>query len=200
MNTYTHLLMTAALGEHLKQRRMAVCTRSVLLGSVLPDVPLILLTMGYIIYHRYIVPLPPGEHIFSNRYDQLYFANPFWIVSHSFLHAPFMIAMFALLGYYGLRSEKKWGGSLLWFAFGCGLHSLVDIFTHHNDGPLLLFPFNWTYRFITPISYWDSNHYGDIVGTLEHLLDLAILVFFAILWLRRLFSSKRRPVGEGPGL
>jgi hypothetical protein len=60
----------------------------------------------------------------------------------------------------------------------------------------LLFPFHWQYRFITPISYWDANHYGNIVGPLEHLLNLGIILYFATNWLRRALQSKQTAPGE----
>jgi membrane-bound metal-dependent hydrolase YbcI (DUF457 family) len=190
MNTYTHLLMTAAARVGLEQRRIRVNVRAALLGSVIPDVPLLLLTTIYIIYYRYIDPIPADEHIFSGRYDQLYFEDPLWIITHNMFHAPLMVGLLVGLGYYAMRTGRAWGGPLFWFALACGLHSLVDIFTHHNDGPLLLFPFNWEYRFITPISYWDDDHYGNIVGPLEHLMDLGIIIFLVVTWLRQRARNK----------
>lgn len=185
MNTYSHFLMTAVLREQLKARNIPVHTGGVLLGSVLPDVPLIVLTVGYIFYYRVIAPLPPGEGIFSGRYDALYFDNPVWITLHSLGHAPLLVALLAGIGYYGMHRAKGWGVPLFWFALACGFHSLVDILTHHDDGPLLFFPFNWEYRLMMPISYWDTNHYAAIVAPLEHLMDLGILGGFALGWLRR---------------
>jgi membrane-bound metal-dependent hydrolase YbcI (DUF457 family) len=44
------------------------------------------------------------------------------------------------VGYLGWRRRTTWGFAWLWVGIGCGLHALTDILTHHNDGPLLLFP------------------------------------------------------------
>jgi membrane-bound metal-dependent hydrolase YbcI (DUF457 family) len=192
LNTYTHLLVTAACSEPLKRRGIPVHTRGVLLGSVMPDVPLIILTLGFFLYRRFVDPMP-GEGMFPQLYDDLYFGNPLWIISHSFFHSPPMVALFAAVGYYGIRTEKSWGAALFWFAAACGLHSVIDILTHHNDGPLLLFPFNWEYRFITPISYWDSRHYGNIVGPLEHLMNLGIILYFVVVWVRGRTTPPHRP-------
>ena len=74
---------------------------------------------------------------------------------------------------------------LLWFALGCGLHSCVDILTHYDDGPLLFFPFNWRYRFASPISYWDPRHYANIIAPLEHLMDLFFIGYLVAQWRRK---------------
>jgi hypothetical protein len=49
------------------------------------------------------------------------------------------------------------------------LHGLFDLPLHHDDGHRHLFPIsNW--RFSSPISYWDPNHYGQIFGLFEAVL------------------------------
>lgn len=193
MQTYSHVLMTAALNGGLKARGIPVHTKALLLGSFMPDLPLFGLTLGYLLYRYWFDPAGSSEHLFGPRYDNLYFHNPFWLTGHNLLHAPVLLSIMALAGYYaGLRRQKKWGTALFWFAVACGFHALVDILTHHDDGPLLLFPFNWGYRFSAPVSYWDSRHGGRIIAPLEHLLDLAILVYFAVTWLlrRKTLSNK----------
>jgi len=42
------------------------------------------------------------------------------------------------------------------------------------DGPLLLWPFEWTRRYSSPVSYWDHRHYGSVVWPLELLLDIGL--------------------------
>lgn len=186
MRTYSHFLMTAVLNDSLKSRGLPVHTKALLFGSFMPDVPLFVLTLGYFAYRYWFDPLTPGEHIYGPRYDNLYFYHPVWIISHNLLHGPIPLGVIALAGYYfGLRQQKKWAIALFWFAIACGFHSLVDILTHHDDGPLLFFPFNWEYRFFSPVSYWDPRYGGRIFGSLERLLDLAILAYFAAAWFWR---------------
>ena len=83
---------------------------------------------------------------------------------------------------------------MVWLMVGCGLHTVVDIFTHHNDGPLLLFPFDWRTRFSAPISYWDVRYGARVVAPLEHAMDVAIIVYLLWTWLdarrTRAMSSK----------
>lgn len=65
------------------------------------------------------------------------------------------------------------------------LHTSVDTATHASDGPLLLFPFDWTLRFHSPVSYWEPGFYPGIVTFLEYSLDLAALLYLSATCLRR---------------
>lgn len=185
MQTYSHFIITAAVDRAYKDgTQRPVNSRAFLLGSVLPDVPLLLLTIGYFIQSRYITP--NNEFIFGPTYDNLYFTHPLWIIGHSLFHAPLLIMLYAAAGYFfGVRRGKAWGRALLWFALGCALHSAIDIPTHRNDGPLLFFPFDWRTRFESPISYWDSNYYGREFAVFEHVLDLLLIVYLVGSGLRR---------------
>ena len=60
------------------------------------------------------------------------------------------------------------------------LHSIVDILTHNDDGPVLFFPFNWQYRFPSPVSYWDTDHHGGVFMIFEVLLNLGFIVFLIV--------------------
>ncbi|MFQ5703866.1 MAG: zinc dependent phospholipase C family protein [Gemmatimonadales bacterium] len=158
---------------------------ALLAGSVAPDAPLLLLTAGYYLYRR--ITDATGPHgLYGPDYDRLFYYDPFWVFSHNILHAPLIIIPLVLIGLYKWHaSHSPRGAALFWFSVGCAFHSVTDVFTHHADGPLLLFPFNWNYRFVSPVSYWHPAFYGRIFGTLETATDLAIVTYLAISWLRR---------------
>jgi membrane-bound metal-dependent hydrolase YbcI (DUF457 family) len=143
MKTYSHGLVTAVLPTSHPHQKQAL-----LAGSVLPDVPLMLLSVGYVLDRRYLRPHLPDKTRCSPTYNHLYFHNPWWIAAHNLLHAPLPLFVLGLIGYLGRR--QPWGDRLLWFALGCGLHSLIDIVTHADDGPVLLFPLDWQKRFPFP--------------------------------------------------
>ena len=67
----------------------------------------------------------------------------------------------------------------------CGaalLHLVLDFGLHHDDGRAHFWPIsNWIFE--SPVSYWDSRHFGQIVGPIEVLLSLACCVW---LWTRHL--------------
>jgi hypothetical protein len=154
MQTYSHFLITAVGQERLKRRGLAVSTAAVLIGSVLPDLPFTLLTLTFMAYYTWFAPLPvSGQSVMEYLHFDLYFNDPLWIAGHNFFHAPLILLTLGGLGWWAIRQQRQWGRVLFWFAIGAGLHSFIDVFTHHNDGPLLLFPFNWQWRFPSPISY-----------------------------------------------
>lgn len=170
MQTYSHWLITAVLPTTSPRRKQAL-----LAGSVLPDVPLALLSVGYLLDRRYLRPHLPDKTRCSPTYNRLYFNNPWWIAAHNLLHAPLPLFFLGLLGYLGRR--QTWGERLLWFALGGGLHSAIDIFSHADDGPVLLFPLDWHKRFRSPVSYWDPAHGGQLFRRIEHILDLLLVVW-----------------------
>jgi membrane-bound metal-dependent hydrolase YbcI (DUF457 family) len=186
MQTYSHFLLTAVLQKATIPNDPEAAS-GLLAGSVAPDIPLALLSVGYVVDRRYIRRLLPDKTRCSPTYNQLYFNNPWWIAAHNSLHAPLPLFGLALLGYW-LRRQKL-GRALIWFAIGCGLHTAVDIFTHVDDGPALLFPLNWHYRFKAPVSYWDPAHGGRTFRLIEHLLDV-VMIFYLIL---QRTSAKREP-------
>jgi len=189
MRTLSHLLVTAGLGDRLQKRGSPVHLKAFLAGSVLPDLALALLTAGYVIANAGARAAQPGADRLMDSYHALYFNNPLWIVSHNLFHAPFVIAVLFLAGVLAERRGLRWAPALRWLALGLALHSAVDILTHHDDGPLLFFPFDWRYRFPSPVSYWDRAHYAGIFTVFEYGLDLLLVAYFALkgahTWLAR---------------
>lgn len=195
MQTYSHFIITAAL-TRLDQKARTVPPMAVvpfLFGSVLPDIPLILLTIGYGLYRSWFDPMGPGEYIFDNTYDTLYFTHWFWVTAHSLFHSPVLIALYLALGYGGWRRGARWGGPLFWLALACAIHAFVDIITHVDDGPLLLFPFDWSLRFRAPFSYWDPRYGGRTVSLVEHIMDVALLGWIVAPWLLKRVRRIRNP-------
>lgn len=193
MRTHSHLLMTAVLTHGLKSRGLPVHSRALLLGSIMPDMSLLALTLGFLARRSWSGVPAAADPICGPHFNDLYFHHRFWIASHNLLHAPLLLGLMAWLGYhFGLRRQKKEGLTLFWFALACGFHALIDILTHHADGPLLFFPLNWRYRFPAPLSYWDAKYGGKNFALFEHLLDLAAVVYLAVAWWlhRRSFKVK----------
>ena len=183
MQTYSHFLITAALNTRLKRSEQQVNTPWLLAGSILPDIPFTLLTLVYWAYYLWIAPISDEQTVMSvmeYMHFDLFYRDPVWIIGHNFFHAPLILLA---LGWIGFQWRRRcWGQRLLWLAVGAGLHTGIDIFTHHSDGPLVFFPFNWRYRFASPISYWEPEYYAWLVSPLEHALDLILLFYLAWLW------------------
>ncbi|MFO7632691.1 MAG: hypothetical protein R6W76_09140 [Caldilinea sp.] len=71
MQTYSHLLITALAGNRLENRGVSISKRTFLLGAVLPDLALIVLSVGFVVYYRFLAPqdytnnqvFTPFEHL-----------------------------------------------------------------------------------------------------------------------------------------
>lgn len=182
MNTPSHWLIQAGLAKRFKRIRRT----AFLWGSVAPDLPLYVLSLFGALY--YLGRGMPLREALDYVWGTLFFESPFWVASHNLLHSPTMLLLLAGGWWLLRRSTSRDHPWFIWFILGCALHTAVDIPTHHDDGPLLLFPFNWTLRFISPVSYWDPEHYGDIFAPLELLLDGLLLAYLTTPWLRRRFG------------
>ncbi len=191
MNTPSHLIMTAALRKRL--RPLPIPRGAFLLGAVLPDVPLWLLSVGGGLYFRYGRGWST-EAVARHMFGTLYFEDPRWIAAHNLLHSPTLLTlMLFVLWRFRQRIDSPLR-SLYWFLTACMLHTSVDILTHVDDGPLLFFPFEWTIRFHSPISYWDPAHHGRAFMFVELALDLALLLYLVVPPLqRRLRHHSGRP-------
>ena len=188
MRSYTHFLMTAVIRRRLAAGQADVPPATFLLGSVLPDLPLVLLSAGFLLQRR-CQGLEAA--LCGDVYDSFYFNDPFWLAGHNLLHTPPLILLYALAGRWGMRHRHRWGRPLLWLALGFALHSLVDILTHATDGPLLFFPLDWQTRFASPISYWDPAYGGRLVGWLERLLAAGMAIYLLPGALRRWRAWRR---------
>ena len=177
MQTYSHFLLTALLRKKLHDKEIVDTPKSLLIGSYLPDVPLGIITIGYIIDRSWIRPHLGDCTRCSPTYDDLFFNNKWWITPHHLFHAPLLLFLYLSIGYWGIKRGKSWGKWLFWLAVGSGFHTTLDIFTHVNDGPLLLFPFDLKTRYHSLVSYWDKNHWGRVFSTFEHLLDLWLIIY-----------------------
>lgn len=184
MQTYSHILLTVWLRSRLAKRRLSPHW-AILLGSFAPDLPLCFLTLRYF-FQQYSLH-GSDFSLFGPDYDFYYFQDPLWLVSCNLFHAPAAVLVWIAIGYFaGIRRGSPFWTAFFWFAAGCALHAAIDIATHHDDGPLLGFPFDWETRFHSPISYWDRRHHAAIVAPIEHAIDALILAWALIrMWKRR---------------
>ncbi|NET58712.1 MAG: hypothetical protein F6K47_21920 [Symploca sp. SIO2E6] len=183
MNTPSHFLMTAALEKSLP--KVAIVKSAFLLGSVAPDLPLWILSLGGIIYYHLLKGWSL-EDTSSYLFGELFFQNPFWMSSHNFLHSLVILLLgLSLVWYLRRRNSGLPTGWFLWFLLACLLHSVIDILTHVDDGPLLFFPLEWTIRFQSPVSYWDHRYYGKEFSIFELVLNVVLLIYLISPWIYR---------------
>lgn len=183
MQTPTHFLLTAFLNRTLPGHDKAVHTGALLFGAVLPDLPITVLTLVGELYYRWFASLPTDGTVMEYLHFTLFFTDPFWIVSHNFFHSLVINALLLTIGGCGWQRRRRWGFFLFWLAISLLFHTVIDIATHHSDGPLFLFPLNWTYRFASSISYWEADYHGRTFTVFEYTLNALIVAYFGWHWL-----------------
>lgn len=175
MNTPSHFIITAALRKSLR-KRVTMPARAILTGSIAPDLPVYLMTLGAFLYFRVMLGWD-SQQTFEHIFNDLYFHDPFWLAAHNMLHSPTLLVLVLAILCSVARRRKTTPRWPLWFLAACLFHTTIDVLTHHDDGPLLFFPFEWTTRFHSPISYWDPEHFGSYFAPIEIALDLLLLLY-----------------------
>lgn len=151
-----------------------------LLGSVAPDLPLYTMSLVGGLYFTRVKKMSlkdAADHMFNN----LFFNNEAWIAIHNSLHSPLLLGLLLVpLGFFLDNAIVAW---FFWFLLSCLLHTAIDIPTHHNDGPLLFFPFDWKTRFESPVSYWDKGRGARRFMVFETALVVVLLLYLVVPWL-----------------
>lgn len=178
MRTPSHLLIGAAINTTIPQEQR--CTSAFLFGSILPDLPFTILTFFYTIYYQFWGSVPSGVSTMEYLHFDVFFRDPIWIISHNFFHSLVIGIILLAVGYF--KRNTRWGKWLMWLMIGTLIHTVIDIFTHHSDGPFILFPISWTYRFESPISYWETDYFGQQFRVFEYLFDGLLLIYLVRRW------------------
>lgn len=177
MRTLSHFLMTAALERFFPRipiHRQAFCW-----GAIAPDLPLWVLSLGSVVYYSLWQHWSLAETL-NYIFTDLFFDSPLWIISHNLLHSP-LVLLVGLAGVWRSRRQiSSWQRWVFWFLTACLLHSIIDILTHVDDGPLLLFPLDWSLRFQSWISYWDGGYHGREFSLFEGCLNLVLLLYLIL--------------------
>lgn len=165
MITTTHLILNLAILRRPTQPQM---TWPALIGAFVPDAAMFLF-YGQM---RLVLGLPESV-IWSERFFSDFWQNIF-AVGNS-------IPLAALgLGIAYLGRQPLWSAGFASML----LHHLGDLPLHNDDAHRHFFPLS-DFRFISPVSYWDTAHHGTLAATLE--LGLGLL---ASLYLLRIIKSR----------
>ena len=161
MNTPAHVAVNLlCLGRNDRSQVLA----PTILGALVPDLP-----MFWFYFFEKVIQGTPERLIWSQAYYEEGWQN----FIDLFNSLPIAIA--GLIA--ALRFKSKIG--VLFFA-SILLHIMGDLPLHHDDGHRHFFPFS-QWRFQSPISYWDPNHYGNIVLLLEILVVIvSCIILFQI--------------------
>lgn len=156
MNTPAHLLLgTAAFG---KSNHRAV-TIAAFLGALFPDLSLYVMVAIFVFF----LDIPA-----SVVFDELYFSESWQLVfkiDNSFL-------LWGVVLFAGIKLRKAWLTAL---ASAALLHLAFDFPLHHDDARAHFWPLT-DWRFISPVSYWDTNHLASWVAPVEVVLSVGAAV------------------------
>ncbi len=161
MNTPAHLILGSAVFARPDAYKVNVAT---LTGAFLPDASL------YFMFFWHSLVLGTSERII---FDQIYF-SPFWQQVFAIDNSVFV---WAGLLWIAFLSGRLWA---IAFAVSGLLHLALDFPLHHDDGRAHFWPVSdWIFE--SPVSYWDPQAHGQIMGGIELVLCFALLV---VLWRR----------------
>jgi len=146
-------------------------------AGVAPDVPYFIL-LGY-----YSTRFHVNAFTDLSAWD-LAWRSPIVMTLHSFV--PWAIAFGVISAASGPSTRAAlwpvWAG---WFS-----HIVIDMLTHRTDGYPIFYPLA-TYRFPTPISYWEPAYHGRIFAIVDSMLTVVLLLHHLVTQRRR---ALQRPV------
>ena len=154
MHTPTHMLLSSAVFSRGRYRDYWPW---IILGALLPDLPM----FGFYAYYK-LLGTPE-----SLIWGELYFL-PSWQNFFDVFNSIPLAAALALAAHYLKRP------ALVALALSLLLHLAFDLPLHNDDAHRHFFPFS-DWRFISPLSYWDSAHHGSWVRWVELALSLVCL-------------------------
>ena len=154
MNTTFHAAFNSAvLGKKKDTWKPA------LLGSLAPD------AFTFLFFFGGFLPSVGMQRL----WDEIYFSTPFYqffSLTHSFV-------LWGLLLLTSYILKKKW---LRIFSLSGLLHVAFDFPLHAEDPYMHFYPLS-TWKFSSPVSYWDPNYYGWIIGPIDLLLTILLCIY-----------------------
>jgi hypothetical protein len=166
MNTQSHVIMGAVFfGRGIPSKAWAGA-----LGGLIPDMPMFLIVLVLKLNGM------PAHQIFSEMYWQNW-----WQVTNAIGHNLWLWSGLVILGLVNrdrlstsVRAFDNWTRVSL-FAGSALLHTIVDFFCHREDAHMSFWPVT-RWKFISPVSYYDWNHYGMWFSLFEVALGLTLSV------------------------
>ncbi|WP_088242855.1 hypothetical protein [Calothrix rhizosoleniae] len=157
MQTPGHIILNLGILGH---RHRPKWTSPIMLGAFVPDAAM----FWFYIWTRIIQGRPDSE-----IWGTLYFLPHWQNIFDLFNSIPLALIGLSLALYYKRSAIAAFCASTI-------LHCLQDLPLHHDDGHRHFWPFS-EFRFESPVSYWDPQHYGVWGAGLETVLVLVASYF-----------------------
>ncbi|MGI9317470.1 MAG: hypothetical protein ACR2QW_09085 [bacterium] len=156
MNSPAHVIFSLALLGRPNAVKYAVAITA---GALLPDAFMLV----FYAYEKFRGV--PEIVIWRDHYYEAFWQNLFDATNSIPLLSIALLISISMKGY-------TWA-----FMFGSMIiHCLLDLPVHHDDGHRHFFPIS-DFRFQSPVSYWNPDYHGNVVGLMEMALFLAGIVY-----------------------
>lgn len=132
---------------------------AIVVGAIAPDLPIFV----FYFYSKWVL----------RRSEREIWTEGYWHPRLQNIVAILHSIPLAILGAIACHVFNFMEGKI--FCLSILLHCFGDLPVHHDDAHRHFFPFS-SYRFISPFSYWDPNHYGRWVASVE----LAIVLLASV--------------------
>ena len=173
MITPSHIIYSWAIAKATKASPDRRRTLAFIAGGVVPDLP----TYAFFFVHTVI--LGTSQQL---MWDTLYFDSawsPLITLSHSLVLWPFVLLCAAVFKQRLLK----------YFAISAVLHVSLDFFVHHDDAYRHFWPLT-DWKFLSPLSYYDPQYFGNWVSAIDSILVIGLLV-----WLGTRYTNAKARYG-----
>jgi hypothetical protein len=156
MMTQTHVLVAAAL---LARRDQPGRNWAIAAGALLPDAAM------FVFFGQGLLQETPQSQLWNEAYWQ-----PGWQAVFAIFNS---VPLYAVLLVISLALSRNLPGAAFAVAFSLAalLHLAADFPVHAEDAHAHFWPIS-TWRFHSPVSYWDHDHHGAWVGLAESAMGL----------------------------
>ncbi len=173
MITPSHMIYSWAIAKAIKAAPDKRRTLAFVAGGLAPDLP----TYAFFFVNTFL--LGTSQQL---MWDTLYFDSawtPVITLSHSLLIWP-VVLLFATMTKCTL---------LRFFSISVLLHISLDFMTHHDDAYRHFWPLS-DWKFLSPLSYYDPQYYGNWVSAIDTIVVIGLLM-----WLTTVYPSKKARIG-----
>lgn len=162
MITPSHIIYSWALAKKTEDTALNNKKRTLafVLGGFFPDTA----TFVFFLVNGLILGYS-GQIMWDDMYFNSTWAIPITL-SHSFILWPVLI---------GISTYFSWK-FLRWFSISALLHSAVDFCVHTDDAYRHFWPLS-SWKFHSPLSYYNPKEFGGYVSAFDGLLVLSLLTF-----------------------
>ena len=159
MNTQNHILFNIAVAEKIKPGSLKYI-KQIIAGGFMPD------ALMFVFYpiERWVF-----GHTSEEIWNERYFDSTWQMLIDIFNSVPLILLLFTYTYYKKARGWAYFFGSMLF-------HAALDLPVHNDDAHRHFWPIT-NYRYESPVSYWDPDHFGFYASIAEIILATVACIY-----------------------